>query len=194
MFNKFLLVVAFSCIINATSVYALEGEKAYDGGPLQISAFAPYQLIPDDFNVYGLRLACYGHNFSVYGCDFGAWNRYHANLYGFGLAGLVSGKQGSMYGVNIAGVINYTKSDEVGWSLAGVINDVDGTLAGLQSTICYNEAENVKGVQLAIVNNCEKLNGVQLGIVNICKDQWLPFTIILNVWFSSSDEEEEKEE
>lgn len=183
------LVLLFAPI----SGFSSGDNAAFDGGPLQISVFPPYQLIPDDFNVYGLRLACYGHNYSVYGLDFGAWNRYRADLYGVGFAALVSTKQGSMYGVNTGGIINYTKRDEVGWSLAGVINDVDGTVRGLQSTICYNEARSLKGVQFSLINYCEKMNGLQLGIVNICKDQWIPFTIILNVWFSSDDDGEKKE-
>lgn len=192
MFKKYFWLIALVCLFYSTQTLGSGQGEAYDGGPLQISLFAPYQLIPIDFNVYGLRVAVYGRNFSVYGLDCGVWTRNQGSLYGVGFSGLVSNKQGGMYGVNTGGVLNYTKGDEVGWSLAGVINDVDGTLKGLQSTICYNEARNVKGVQLALVNNCEKLNGVQLGLVNMCEDQWIPFTIILNVWFSSEEDEKEK--
>jgi len=195
MFKKYALIlslIAAFCVISVTGLGAGQAD-AYDGGPLQISGFSPYQLLPGDFNVYGLRLAFYGQNFSVYGLDLGVWNRCRGGIYGVGFAGLVSSKQGSMNGVNTSGIINYTQGDEVGWSLAGVINDVDGTLKGLQSTICYNEAKNVKGVQLAMVNSCEKLNGLQLGLVNMCEDQWIPFTIFLNVWFSSEDDDDKKE-
>ena len=185
------LIAALFCLPSPAGL-ASQGREAFDAGPLQISIFPPYQLIPDDFNVYGLRLACYGHNCSVYGLDLGIWNRYHSDLYGLGFSALVSSKQGSMYGISTSGVINYSKGDETGWSLSGGINDVDGTVSGLQSTVFYNEAAILNGVQLALVNYCGKMKGLQLGLINICADQWIPFTIIINVWFSS-DEDSKKQ-
>lgn len=189
-FMKYLIAIIFLFALN--SGFASQAGQAFDGGPLQISIFPPYQLIPSDFDVYGVRLACYGQSYSVYGLDLGLWNRYRSGLYGVGFSALVSSRQGSMYGMNTAGIINYSRGDEVGWSLSGGINDVDGTVVGLQSTVFYNEAENLKGVQLALVNYCGKMNGLQMGLVNICEDQWIPFTIIFNLWFSSEDDEKDR--
>jgi hypothetical protein len=175
-----LVVFAFSMTLTIASA----SEKAFDAGPLQLSLFCPLQLLPDDFDVYGLRLTFpYGVNNSVYGLDVGVWNQLSCSLYGVGFAGLVSTRQGNLYGVNTGGIVNIAYGDDVGWSIAGIYNDVDGTVKGLQSTIAYNEAKKVEGVQLAIVNYCENMTGVQLGIVNICKDQPIPFTLFVNVWF-----------
>lgn len=181
--KKLYLLFLVSFVFLIVSVNSFAAEKGFDAGPIQLSLYNPLQLIPEDFDVYGLRLTFpYGVNNSVYGLDFGVWNDLRGSLRGIGFASLVSDCRGSMYGINTGGIANITDGDNVGWSIAGVYNYA-GTVKGLQSTIAYNEAKNVAGVQLALVNYCEDMSGFQLGIVNICKDQWIPFTILLNVWF-----------
>ena len=171
-------------VLSLASVSSFSAEKGFDSVPIQLSFFNPIQLMPEDFDVYGLRLTFpYGVNNSVYGLDMGVWNTLSGDLNGIGFAALLSNCKGSVYGVNTGGVLSYIKGDGVGLPLAGIINDIDGTARGLQASIAYNEAKKVEGVQLGIVNYCEDMDGVQLGIVNICKDQWIPFTIFLNVWF-----------
>ena len=183
-FKKYVLSL---CVIVALSIIPFSGftaEQGFDAGPLQLSFFSPLQLLPDDFDVYGLRLTFpYGVNNSVYGLDIGVWNQLKGDLYGIGFASLVSDRHGSLYGVNTGGIVNITHGDDVGLSMAGVYNDVRGTAKGLQCAIAFASAKKVKGVQFAIFNYCEDMTGIQLGIVNICKDQWIPFTLFLNVWF-----------
>lgn len=182
--KKLFLMVLLTFIFPFASGKCFSAEKGFDAGPLQLSFFDPIQLIPDDFDVYGLRLTFpYGVNNSVFGLDLGVWNTLSGDLGGIGFSSLVSNCRGSMYGVNTGGIANINGGDQEGWSIAGFYNSAGGTVKGLQSTIVYNEAKNVAGVQLAIVNYCEDLSGIQLGIVNICKAQWIPFTILLNVWF-----------
>jgi len=181
--KRFLLLLVIAAVF-LISLPGMSTDKGFDAGPIQLSLYNPIQLIPDDFDVYGLRLTFpYGLNNSVYGLDLGVWNTLKGDLWGVGFASLVSTRHGSMYGINTGGIVSITDADDVGWSIAGCYNHVGGTVKGVQSTIAYNKAKNVKGVQLAIVNYCEDMSGIQLGIVNICKDQCIPFTLFLNVWF-----------
>ena len=161
-FRKYILLLFVISTLLMIPFPGFSAEKGFDAGPLQLSLFCPLQLLPHDFDVYGLRLTFpYGINNTVYGLDLGVWNQLRGDLYGIGFAGLVSDRQGSLYGVNTGGIVNITHGDDVGLSMAGVYNDVRGTSKGLQCAIAFASAKKVEGVQLAVFNYCEDMTGVQ---------------------------------
>ena len=128
---------------------AIGQEKAK---PIQLSLFAPIQLVPEDNAISGLRLGLlYSRNTSVSGLDLGLVTHNTAgNSLGvqFGLVGLVDA--------------NYT-----GWQDC-FVNVTRGDFEGLQWGF-VNHARHANGLQLGFVNYAGTLKGLQIGLVNIIK-------------------------
>lgn len=76
-----------------------------------------------------------------------------------------------------------TGEDIKGIQLSGFANVVANSVKGVQIGILYNEAEEVNGIQIGLVNYARRMTGVQIGIVNIIKASRWPFVPLINLYF-----------
>jgi hypothetical protein len=151
-------------------------------GIFQLGFFAPLQIMPEDYAIYGLKLGTiYSCNRELAGLDLGLCNETTETHYGVSCA-ILSRRQGNVYGLNVAGIMNLSKANETGFSLSGLYNEIKGGMRGLQMALFSNQAYDVKGVQLGLINYTRNLQGVQIGILNFCKNQPFKFTLFVNAW------------
>jgi len=101
------------------------------------------------------------------------------SLVGFNKSGNVKGLQlaGLLAGLNMA-------KDLKGTQISGIlgVNLAENT-TGVQLATLYNQAEEMKGVQIGLVNICRQMTGVQIGLANIIKESEVPFFPIVNARF-----------
>ena len=146
---KRLLLTITILAITLTAIPALAQEK-----PIQLSLFAPIQLVDAGNAVAGVRLSLlYGKNTSVTGLDWGLVN--HST------AGISKGVQ--------FGVVGMVEADFVGWQ-DNFVSITRGNLEGFQSGF-VNYAGHASGFQLGLVNYAVTMHGLQIGLVNIIKDR-----------------------
>jgi len=152
-------------------------------GVVQLALYAPVQIIPEDYAVYGLKLGLpYSANKTLVGLDLGLCNQVTETHYGLSCAGLLSLHSGQMYGVNLSGIMNLSDANETGLTAAALYNEIKATVRGLQLAALVNQAYSVKGVQIGLVNYTRNLAGVQIGLINFCKNQPFRFTFFINAW------------
>jgi len=88
------------------------------------------------------------------------------------LAGLQASAGLNLAGEGVVGAqlavfgLNHASGPVDGFQLAALGNFAGGRVRGLQGAIGVNKADNVDGVQLALVNIGRKVSGTQLGLVN----------------------------
>lgn len=120
--------------------------------PIQLSLFAPIQIVPADQAVAGVRLSLlYGKNTSVTGLDWGLVNHNTSGI-----------SKGVQFG--LVGIVN---ADFSGWQNTAV-NITEGDFEGFQWGI-VNYAGHANGFQLGFVNYAVTMKGLQIGLVNIIK-------------------------
>jgi hypothetical protein len=120
--------------------------------PIQLSIFAPIQILNENEAVSGVRLSLlYGKNKYVSGLDWG----------------LVShSTSGRSVGIQFGGV-GLVEADFMGWQTS-MVNITEGNFEGFQSGL-VNYAHHGSGFQLGLVNYCVSMKGLQIGLVNIIK-------------------------
>lgn len=80
----------------------------------------------------------------------------------------IANSSGRVQGVQIAGLLNLSTSGTRGLQIAGIGNHAVGDLRGLQIAGTHNLADQVHGVQLALVNiGRGDVSGAQIGLVNV---------------------------
>ncbi len=135
---------------------------AANWSPLQVALWHPAQLVPDDWNVYGLRMNfLYGKNQNVWGLDLGVANTTEKKVRGF-QAGLINGP-GDLGGIGIGG-INSTR--RVNGFQAGVFSVAEEGTNGMQFSVLFNHSPVVRGIQLhaGIAGNfSDDVAGAQIG-------------------------------
>lgn len=164
-----------------------QNDVVYDDGgayPVQLALYPTLQLVPYERDVTGLRLDIIGVNRDMTGLDLGLINQTDELFRGVGI-GVVNLCKGDSRGINI-GFINHVNGDMVGIQglpiimLPNAINIVHGTFTGLQGGL-YNQAEelgglqmglinigyNAKGGQIGLYNYTDSIGGIQVGLVNI---------------------------
>ena len=118
-------------------------------GPINLSLFAPIQIVKEDQAVTAFRFSLiYGVNTDLTGLDIG----------------LVALNRGSVTGFQWAGV-GLVDGDFTGWQ-AGIFHTTGGHFTGFQSGL-YNGVATGSGFQLGWVNTAGTFSGFQLGFVNI---------------------------
>ncbi len=168
---------------------------AGDCSPLQISFCPPYQLVPDEKDVCGLRLNLpVGNNHNVYGLDLGflggAFDSkgIQLNLIGnftsfsdssgsSGTKGLQIGGLGNilgditsdtdMQGIQLAGLVNLNWGDADGIQIAGLHN-WGFKVRGMQIASLWNGVDTVRGIQVALLINSalSTMQGIQIAAAN----------------------------
>jgi hypothetical protein len=169
-----------------------------DCSPLQLSFFSPYQLVPAEKDVCGLRLNLpVGENDNLYGLDLGfvgatnnSYNGIMLNIFGNFNAG------GSTKGIELAGLINFNigglnietegGSGTKGIELAGCLNLNFGDIDGIQVAGLANTGGDVRGIQIAglcnygievrgiqgagLYNVADSVRGIQIGLINVTQE------------------------
>lgn len=146
---------------------------------LQLGAF-PYGGINITERLDGLQFAGF----------FGGVNIAGQDVSGLQLAGMFAGvnfAKGAMNGVQIAGILG-------GINMAGNLQgmqiaaffigaNIARNTTGIQLATLYNQADEMKGLQVGLVNVCNRMTGVQIGLANIIKEGRLPFFPVVNASF-----------
>ena len=154
----------WSCFCVASTVRA-----DWDWTPIQLSLAAPAQLVPQDWDVYGLRLGViYSENRNVGGIDIGMFNCTTKHGSGFGLGVLWNDVNGEFKGIQVSGICNSVYGDNLGVQIAGVVNKMgdDSLFKGIQIGV-VNLAADMDGVQLGLLNCGVKNQGLQIGVINV---------------------------
>lgn len=120
----------------------------------------------NDDKVYGLELGGVGYHKDVVGADIELACCIQENVTGFNASLLGS----------------YTKNESYGCTM-GAVNIAD-VAYGAQVAFAYNQAEELHGCQIGLVNYCRECPwGFQIGIVNIILDNKVKVLPIVNGYF-----------
>ena len=148
MFRKSLCQFAIASVV---CIFASQSAIAQDK-PIQLSLFAPVQIVSENDAVAGIRLSLlYGKNTHVSGLDWG--------LVSHSTSGESKGVQFGLVGLNDA--------DFTGWQNTAV-NITKQNFEGFQWGV-VNYAGHASGFQLGLVNYAVTMKGLQIGLVNIIK-------------------------
>jgi hypothetical protein len=140
------LIILVALLIIAPTAFA-QKER-----PIQLSLFAPVQVVNENDPITGIRLnLLYGRNVYVKGLDWGLVN--HTTT------GVTQGVQ--------FGFVGIVDADFFGWQ-DNVVNITKGHFEGFQWGF-VNYANDATGFQLGIVNYARSIRGLQIGLVNIIK-------------------------
>mgnify|MGYP006288990315 CR=1 FL=1 len=152
------------CLVSILLMGLLIAPSAAMAGwsPLQVAVWHPAQLVPDDWDVYGLRMnLLYGKNKNVWGLDLGAANTTEKKVRGI-QAGLINGP-GNLGGISLGG-INSTR--RVNGCQAGVFSVAEERVNGIQLSALFNNSPVVRGLQLhagIFGNFSDDVMGAQIG-------------------------------
>ena len=177
--KKLLTLSVVSSVLFAASVHAADPAPAAKpvsetkAGLVQLAAWNPAQILPEQRSVHGLRLDfLYGCNQEMYGLDLGLGLNRCRNLAGLEIGG-INCVGGDINGVQ-AGIINYTEfrlnqtGNKITGLQLGVVNAMSDTaLRGLQLGV-WDSARNINGIQFGAMN-CNpasyQVNGIQAGLL-----------------------------
>jgi hypothetical protein len=197
-FGGFIMKIAtivISCFVFlVVPQYGWAGDCSF----LQISFFSPYQLVPAEKDVCGLRLNLpVGENDNLYGLDLGfmgatnnSYNGIMLNLFGnfsaggstkgMELAGFINFNIGGLNieteggsgtkGMELAGFLNLNLGDIQGMQIAGLAN-TGGEVRGMQVAGLFNGGGEVRGIQVAgLYNSADSVRGIQIGLINVTQE------------------------
>lgn len=99
----------------------------------------------------------------------GIFNSSAGPVRGLQLGGIFNFAGGPVRGVQVGGIANMTHGGVRGFQISGIGNHAYGDVRGFQVAGIHNVAEDVRGVQLAVVNVGGAVRGAQIGVVNIAQ-------------------------
>ncbi len=146
------------------------GLRAEESHCFQASLTPDIAIYPKTAEINGLSLNIWGEN-PQQGVALGFVNGSSGDSAGFSW-GLFNYSE-SYTGVSWAWV-NVNKTSFHGWQY-GWVSVAQGEFTGFQSSLIFNYAKEMHGLQVGLVNYAEELHGVQIGLANIA---------INNPWFS----------
>ena len=146
------------------------GLRAEESHGFQASLTPDIAIYPKTTEINGLSLNIWGEN-PQQGVALGFVNGSSGDSSGFSW-GLFNYSE-SYTGVSWAWV-NVNKTSFHGWQY-GWVSVAQGEFIGFQSSLIFNYAKEMHGLQVGLVNYAEELHGVQIGLANIA---------INNPWFS----------
>lgn len=86
------------------------------------------------------------------------------------ISGIFNTTSGKVNGFQLAGIYNNASGTFSGMQFAGILNRSSGLFRGAQISVFYNQAAEIDGVQMGLVNVSEKSHGVLIGLVNYSDD------------------------
>jgi hypothetical protein len=146
------------------------GLRAEESHFFQASLTPDIAIYPKTTEINGLSLNIWGEN-PQQGVALGFVNGSSGDSAGFSW-GLFNYSE-SYTGVSWAWV-NVNKTSFHGWQY-GWVSVAQGEFIGFQSSLVFNYAKEMHGLQVGLVNYAEELHGVQIGLANIA---------INNPWFN----------
>ncbi|MCA1808581.1 MAG: LA_2272 family surface repeat-containing protein [Kiritimatiellia bacterium] len=156
------------------------GASANKATGLQLSLFAPAQIFPVEYDVYGLRINLfYGVNQNLRGLDMGVVNVGAGLMEGLQLG--AANRVNSLAGAQI-GFYNSISVSEGGCFQMGAINHGEDFMGAQLGVMNY--ARHVNGAQIGLINICDTTDGLQIGIINIIsQSSFLVFCPLINGQF-----------
>jgi len=179
-------------LVLCAATKASEGEaKTVKWTPMQVALWNPVQVVPDDWDVWGLGMNLfYGKNREVIGMDVGMVNS-TTGFEGlqFGIVNVVDGISISPSSVSYStsrgmeiGSINLLGGDFDGVQISAIGNFAC-RVRGIQASFVVNHADDMKGLQIGAVNYATTMTGVQIGIINIIDESPVSFLPLINAHF-----------
>ncbi len=117
----------------------------------------------------GLQLGVINQTKNVYGVELGALLNRTASVAGI-QAGTANCTAGDVRGIQIGALFNYDSQlgDIAGIQVASIANHTPSSnLVGLQSSALWNDARDVAGAQIGLINLSDSHKGLQIGLVNL---------------------------
>jgi len=143
MTKKIVLIAVLTALV--IPVFALAD------GPVNLSLFAPVQLVKEDQSVTALRISLiYGKNVDMGGLDLS----------------LVGVNTGSVTGASFTGV-GLVDGNFTGWQNSWLASVTQGNMQGVQFGAYNQSGMGSSGFQWGLVNVSDDFSGLQLGLVNI---------------------------
>ena len=182
------IVALFACLSLATGAYAQEAaettqpEQQKPAQPQRVES-RTIETVPFAFggeetiDIVGLRLSAWGKCNDITGLDLAIGGE-AANAHGLQPA------PGRNKGIGRAGVLQ----PALGWDEAGepprkcgVRRSNHADIAkGLQVGLLLNSADDMRGVQIGLVNTANTIYGYQIGLINVIKSSPVTFLPIIN--------------
>ena len=120
-------------------------------GPVNISLFAPVQIVKETESVTAFRLSLiYGKNVDMGGLDLS----------------LVGQNTGSFTGISWVG-FGMVEGNFTGWQGAWLAGIANGNMQGLQTGAYTHSGPGSTGLQWGLLNTSDDFSGLQVGFVNI---------------------------
>ena len=120
-------------------------------GPVNLSLFAPVQIVKETESVTAFRLSLiYGNNVNMTGLDLS----------------LIGTNTGDVSGVSFTG-FGMVDGDFTGWQNSWLAAITEGNMQGLQWAAYTKSGPGSSGVQLGLLNMSDDFSGLQVGLVNI---------------------------
>jgi len=114
----------------------------------------------------------YGLNGGVNGIEIGSILNYNkGEVKGFQLSGVLNVNTENSGGLLLSGVSNICMDSTSGVFISGVLNYSKQNAKGFQLATANIAANEIKGVQLGVVNYAKKIKGLQVGVINILDDE-----------------------
>jgi hypothetical protein len=164
----------FAIAVMVLSAACAQAEEA-DSRPFQASLTPEIAIYPTTTEIRGLSLNIWGEN-PQHGLTLGFVNGSTGESGGFtwGLYNYTESYTGVQWGI-----VNYSTRNFIGWQGTPffwpcLANVSKGSFTGFQFAWGFNYAQDMRGLQLALVNYSEHLHGVQIGLANIAMN---------NSWF-----------
>lgn len=152
--------------------------------PFELSFAAPLQMVPENWDVAGIRInLLHGRNHNVGILDVGLLNETTDREYGLQIGGLWNSVRGDLTGIQIAGLVNTSGGPLSQGVQIGCCN-MAGTMAGLQIGVFNHTFGSMIGWQIGAFNISDQpLHGTQIGLINLNESGTVPFMPIINCGF-----------
>jgi hypothetical protein len=136
------------------------------------------QLVPCEWNVYGLGTGLATFNSHVYGLQVCGGCIAADAMQGLQLG--IFSATGTMRGIQVGGFINYTE-DITGVHVGAF--QYSGNMQGLQVGLLNICSHNMTGVQIGILNYANHAVGVQIGVFNVIEQSSIRGLPLIHVSF-----------
>ncbi len=162
---RHLLITVLLATLLVPGLAAAEGGS----GPVNVSLFAPIQLLDETQSVDAFRFSLiYGVNHDLTGLDISLVGVNKGDVQGIQFTGIAM-VEGDFTGAQI-GLVNVTKGNMQGFQHA-FVNTCSNGSSGFQWGL-VNLADDFSGFQLGFVNITENMrSGLQIGLLNIIKNK-----------------------
>ena len=162
MFKKILPLIALVTILAPTLAMA--------DGPVNLSLFAPIQIVKEDQSVTAFRFSLiYGKNASMTGLDISLVGMNTGDFLGWSMVG-VGMVDGNFTGFQNGWLAAITEGNMQGVQTGAYTKSGAGS-SGVQFGL-YNTASDFSGLMFGVVNVAETMrSGLQIGLINIIKNK-----------------------